>query len=173
MGFFNTLEWNATLPPGSDVRFQIATNSDNQTWNFIGPDGTPNTFYENSGTAIYSGHNGDRYIRYKAILSRPVVDPAYDPALEDVTLHYEVIPSLQSLTSSPYDTTDDTNAVNRWKWSENIPDGTDIVLQLRTSPDGGAWGAWYGPDATTFSSPRGVAQITVADTANFKVGPLP
>ena len=56
-GIFLVVSWNAAIPAGASLRFQIATNTDNQTWNFVGPDGTSNTFYENPGAAIYSGHD--------------------------------------------------------------------------------------------------------------------
>ncbi len=181
--FLKSIIWNATIPAGSGIKFQIATNDDNQTWNFMGPDGTSGSYYvpDNPSVLPYSTdignncpsspcHDEDRYVRYKAFFERPRIDPAYDPLLNDVTITFEEIPPLQILVSSPYDTTDVTNVINRWTWSESAPAGTDISLQLRTSPNGSSWSPWYGPHATTFSAASGVVQITVGSAAGFDAG---
>ncbi|MEW6684794.1 MAG: DNRLRE domain-containing protein [Candidatus Edwardsbacteria bacterium] len=77
--------FNATIPPGTEVKFQIASNEDNATWNFVGPDGTPATFYTTTNTPIWSGHYGDRYIKYKAYLKTTT---NATPVLHDVTILY-------------------------------------------------------------------------------------
>ncbi len=73
--------WNQTVQPseGVSVTFQIATNNDNATWNFLGPDGTANTVYSSSGTSIHPVHNGSRYLRYKFTLTDPA--KIYDVAV--------------------------------------------------------------------------------------------
>lgn len=52
----------------SSVRFQIATNNDNTTWNFVGPDGTASTFYDETSPTINAVHTNQRYLRYKTYL---------------------------------------------------------------------------------------------------------
>ena len=55
---------------GTDsVKFQIATNNDKASWIFLGPDGSPGSFYVLSGTNINAVHNGDRYLRYKLFMN--------------------------------------------------------------------------------------------------------
>lgn len=87
--FFNMI-WNpvsqdpATGP--NSLKFQIATNNDNSTWNYVGPDGTAGSFYTNSGTGINPIHNGNRYFRYKAILQ--TVNDQYTPMLDDITIAF-------------------------------------------------------------------------------------
>lgn len=66
---FGKILWCATSSPATEVKFQIATNTDNATWNFVGPDGTAGTYYTTSGSDIHSGHDGDRYIKYKAFFT--------------------------------------------------------------------------------------------------------
>jgi hypothetical protein len=66
---FGKLRWCAAASADTEVKFQIATNTDNATWDFVGPDGTANTYYTTSGSDIWSGHDGDRYIKYKAFLA--------------------------------------------------------------------------------------------------------
>lgn len=67
-----TLSWTPTTQPpaaGSDaLRFQVASNNDDATWNFVGPDGTGATYFTTSGTALPYGLSGNRYVRYRAIL---------------------------------------------------------------------------------------------------------
>ena len=53
----------------TEVKFQLAANNDNTTWDYIGPDGTNATYYITPGSSISSALNGNRYIRYKMFLS--------------------------------------------------------------------------------------------------------
>jgi hypothetical protein len=80
---FGTISWTATTPGSSSLEFQIATNNDNSTWNFKGPDGNSGSYYTTSSTAIWSGHDGDRYIKYKAYFTR-----GSTPVLSDVSINY-------------------------------------------------------------------------------------
>ncbi len=67
---FTTLVWQPTSQDAATtLKFQIASNNDNATWNYKGPDGTASTYYTVSGSSISSVHDNDRYIRYKAFLS--------------------------------------------------------------------------------------------------------
>ncbi|OGM96297.1 MAG: hypothetical protein A3B86_04105 [Candidatus Yanofskybacteria bacterium RIFCSPHIGHO2_02_FULL_38_22b] len=100
---FYNLSWNPTGQPaqsGPDsLKFQIAANNDNLTWNYIGPDGSTATYYTNPDSAIFSGHNGNRYFRYKAYLITE--DDGFTPKLEDVTIEFSssCLPSGQSFFS--------------------------------------------------------------------------
>ena len=51
------------------VRLQIATNNDETTWNFTGPDGTASSYYTATDTNIDASHNNTRYLRYKIYLA--------------------------------------------------------------------------------------------------------
>ncbi|MDP3792186.1 MAG: prepilin-type N-terminal cleavage/methylation domain-containing protein [bacterium] len=96
---FYNLFWNPTAQPpqtGADsLKFQIATNNDNATWNFIGPNGTTSTYYTSSGTAVHSGNNGKRYLRYKIFLQ--TANDQFTPKLEDLKIEFKssCIPSGQ------------------------------------------------------------------------------
>lgn len=87
---FQQLSWSPSGQPsgvGSDpVKFQIATNSDNATWEFLGPDGTDASYYTNSTSDIADIHNGDRYIRYKVLLSTE--DTSETPSISDIAITY-------------------------------------------------------------------------------------
>ena len=107
---FNQITWAPNSEPvqtGSpNVRFQVATNNDGSTWNFVGPDGTSATYYTTSNTNIASINNGDRYFRYKTFLN--TANTAYTPTISDVALTFtsSCIPPGQvaftNLSPGPY-----------------------------------------------------------------------
>jgi hypothetical protein len=66
---FMTAGGSSERAGAATLKFQIATNNDNLTWNYKGPDGTAGTFYTVPGTSMSAVHDGDRYVRYKMFLS--------------------------------------------------------------------------------------------------------
>ena len=107
--FYQILWKPQDQPPetGSDnIKFQIATNSDTTNWNFLGPDGTPNTFYTLANANINPIHSGDRYLRYKIFLQ--TADTNFTPNIAEVAFTFSslCVPSGQviftGLTSGDY-----------------------------------------------------------------------
>jgi hypothetical protein len=101
---FGVISWTADVPPGTTVKFQIAANSDNSTWVFKGPDGTDASYYTSSGAAVWSGYDGDRYLRYKAFFSTS--NTGITPVLHDVTITYTrqiLTPNASSGDAAPID----------------------------------------------------------------------
>ncbi len=85
--FYTSLVWQPqSQDPATSVKFQIATNNDNATWQFVGPDGTVNTYFSVPGTTIHSGNSDKRYIRYKTILETS--DASKTPVLTSVGVNY-------------------------------------------------------------------------------------
>lgn len=76
---FSITELNASC----QARFQIATNNDNATWNFVGPDGTGASFYD-SPVAIRLATTG-RYLRYRMTLTSDLVNT---PSVQDISINY-------------------------------------------------------------------------------------
>lgn len=132
---FYNLKWQPTSQPpetgGNSLKFQIATNDDNAIWNFIGPDGAANSYYSTSNAQLYSGHNNDRYLRYKAFLKTD--DENFTPLLEDIEINFssECVPSGQvffdnlttgtytlTITKSGYQTFIDSNVSISNDWQE-------------------------------------------------------
>jgi hypothetical protein len=76
---FKFFSWGGNKPPGTLIKFQIAVNNDNSTWNFVGPDGSSNSYFEDYSFAL-DQFNGNRFLRYKVYLKTdnssvtPVVD---------------------------------------------------------------------------------------------------
>lgn len=87
---FYALSWNPTAQPpqaGTDpLKFQIAANNDNATWNFVGPNGNSSSYYTVSGTQLHSSHNGKRYLRYKVFVKTD--NDQFTPRLDDLTINF-------------------------------------------------------------------------------------
>jgi carboxypeptidase family protein/uncharacterized protein DUF4214 len=89
---WNSLAWTATVPANTTLRFQIAgSNSINGPFNFIGPDGTPATFFTTSPSPIYNLVNGNRYLKYKAFFT--TTDTSVTPNVSDVTVCFNEGPT--------------------------------------------------------------------------------
>jgi type II secretory pathway pseudopilin PulG len=80
---YNYITFTITEPASTDVRFQLASNNDNATWNYVGPDGTSGTFYSSAGTVRIT--TAGRYLRYRATLTGPGTST---PVLSDITINY-------------------------------------------------------------------------------------
>lgn len=80
--------WNPMeQSPSTTVRIQIATSSSTESvWNFVGPDGTADTFYTESSISISSVHDDDRYMRYRIYLD--TIDPTITPIVSELGVVY-------------------------------------------------------------------------------------
>jgi type II secretory pathway pseudopilin PulG len=84
---FFTLSWApASQPALTTLQFQLASNNDNSTWNFTGPDGTSLTYYTVSGSAIHASMNNKRYLRYKVFMQTQ--DENATPRVEDAKVEF-------------------------------------------------------------------------------------
>jgi type II secretory pathway pseudopilin PulG len=81
---FNNLTFTITEPASTNIQFQIATNTNNSTWNYVGPDGTAGTFYTAPGSIPLTSVAG-RYLRYRATLTGPGTST---PTLSDASINY-------------------------------------------------------------------------------------
>ena len=82
--FWTTISWNATVPPGTTLQFQVAgSNNFGGPFNFVGPDGTPATFYTTSPGNLNQFFLS-RYLKYKAYLT--TTNGTITPTLADVTI---------------------------------------------------------------------------------------
>jgi len=73
-------------PPNTDIKFQIAFNNDNSSWNFIGPDGTSNSYFTSSPVNLSILTNGYRYFRFKVYLNTN--DENQTPVLEKMYINF-------------------------------------------------------------------------------------
>jgi hypothetical protein len=95
-----SFSWNPTsqLPETGpqSVKFQIAANNDNATWNFVGPNGAENSYYTSTST-LGGFFDGYRYLRYKAFMSTN--SDTVSPSVQDISFefHTSCMPSAQTL----------------------------------------------------------------------------
>ncbi len=155
----NSISWVANIPPTAApfcntltgascaVKFQVAANNDNATWNYVGPTG-PGTFFVSPGDAIHPSLSGNRYFRYKVYLYTE--DSSVSPTVSSVSINFSTYPTSAELVSSAYDTNIPFSALESISWVEgNISATENIKLQISTSPDGVSWSSWYGPTGTS------------------------
>ncbi|KKR48591.1 MAG: hypothetical protein UT86_C0004G0077 [Candidatus Magasanikbacteria bacterium GW2011_GWC2_40_17] len=89
---FTNIIWEPLSQPAQtgvdSIKFQIATASSSapSSWNFLGPDGTGETYYTVSDSNISAVHNGDRFLRYKISLS--TANQNFSPQLSEVSISY-------------------------------------------------------------------------------------
>jgi hypothetical protein len=91
---WTTLSFDATTPANTAVAFQVAaSNSPTGPFNFVGPDGTPDTFFTTSGADL-SQFDGLRYLEYEALLS--TTDSSTTPSIQSVQVCFDdlVVTSL-------------------------------------------------------------------------------
>jgi hypothetical protein len=84
---WTTLSFDATTPANTAVAFQVAaSNSPFGPFNFVGPDGTPDTFFTTSGANL-SQFDGFRYLVYEAFLSN--IDGLATPSIQSVQVCFD------------------------------------------------------------------------------------
>lgn len=83
-----TIEWDQIVSPGTLIKFQLRSGRDLDEINsrdFVGPDGTDDTYYTVSSTPIDRGHRGDNLLQYKAFLEG-ADDGRLMPVLDEVRI---------------------------------------------------------------------------------------
>ncbi|KKU34963.1 MAG: RCC1 repeat-containing protein, partial [Candidatus Wolfebacteria bacterium GW2011_GWC2_46_275] len=135
---YGTMTFTSTIP--ADAGMSVDIHSGNSAT----PDGSWTEWQTNiiSGDAIAS-QNGNRYVQYRVNFTSNGVVTAQ---LSDVTINYSSYPTLQTLTSSIYDTGVAENLLNKIMWSASTTVVSTITFQLRTSANGETWTDWYGVD---------------------------
>ena len=89
---FINLNWEPLAQPIetglNSVGWQIAASNTStpDSWNYLGPDATNGTYYNDENFAINNVHNGDRYFRYKLFLS--TASSTFTPTVSDFTVSY-------------------------------------------------------------------------------------
>lgn len=89
---FNNIIFSPLSQPAqtgvNPITFQLATSNSSSpaSWTYKGPDGTVNTYYTATSTIIWSGNNGNRYLRYKVFLN--TANTAFTPTLSEVAFTY-------------------------------------------------------------------------------------
>jgi len=88
------ITWEANVTFNTSIKFRIRTaqtESELATNEFLGVDGSVDTFYNSSGTSIWEGHYGDNWVQYQAFLE--TTDNEITPVLRNVTITYNFWPN--------------------------------------------------------------------------------
>ena len=130
---FYTFSWTPIGQPAltgtSSVKFQFATNptSTSTTWTYLGPDGTPNTYFTVPGSPINSASNGNEFARYLAYLTTRTATAT--PIISNVSFAYtsNCIPPgqviFQGLSSGTYTLTVSKSGYTTYSGSVTIGSG--------------------------------------------------
>jgi len=115
------ISWNGTVPAGTEMSMQIRTANTTAELNatcFRGPDGCSTVFYTLPDTAIWAGHNGERWIQIRVYMN--TTNKLISPALWDLTLRYNRLP-ITNLTKPQADVWIN-NATPIFAWDYMDPD---------------------------------------------------
>jgi predicted GH43/DUF377 family glycosyl hydrolase len=91
---WNAISWDEDVPLGTTIMFQIATNTGGSIWEFVGPDGKQDSFYETNGQGIYQFQSGSR-MRIRVYFTTQD-EKQWVPILRSLTVSYQ-----QRLVSDP------------------------------------------------------------------------
>jgi hypothetical protein len=125
-----SIGWSAETPAGTTIRFQLRTATSEPDLNsedFIGPDGTLGSHYTNpTGEPIFSGHDGDSWIQYKAYFKG---SSEVSPILHEVIIHFNYIPEAPEVQPvSNEEWIDDSTP--QFTWTFNDLDGLQAGFQV-------------------------------------------
>ena len=110
------------------MKIQIAVNNNQTTWNYVGPNGTANTYFTLSGESFPLSMDGNQYIRYKAYLATSNI--AYTPSLDDVIINYLSYPSPYIFNSNIYDTGFQSR-FSSFTWTGSQPGASILTIEAR------------------------------------------
>ncbi len=147
------LSWDAELPYGTGVSFQIASNNDMATWDYWGADGTSATNYTSTPTAIHTNHNGDQYLKVRAYLNTSDTNTK-TPLINSITLELNRKP-LQPTPTVPAGGSWLSDNTPLFQWAINDPDAIDgqTVFQIFIDDDPGFGSVDFDSGAQSFTEP--------------------
>jgi prepilin-type N-terminal cleavage/methylation domain-containing protein len=84
---FSELSWSpSSQPSNTTLKFQVAGNTDGATWNYVGPDGTGDTYFTTTTSTIGTALDSKRYVRYQAYFN--TTNASNTPSLESLTMSF-------------------------------------------------------------------------------------
>jgi len=133
--YIGSIRWNASLPAGTSVGFQLRTANTSAglySGSFVGPDGTAKTFYTRTGERSSRIHNASRWIQYRAYFTTS--DTSITPALENVEIDYNIIHTLS--IASPVGG-ENWTGLQDIAWSAGDGDGDILVFDIYLEGENG------------------------------------
>jgi hypothetical protein len=141
------MSWTASTTASSTITMKVRTSA---SADMSGATAWSSCTAVSNGADISANNcvtDGHPYIQYYAFLSCDYAEiAAYaTPELFDVQIKYNAVGIL---TSSIYHTGASDAELVEARWTETLPGGTNIAVQLRSSSDALSWSDWLGPDGT-------------------------
>jgi hypothetical protein len=165
---WQNLAWTADTPVSTKVGLQFrsaSTELELDSIDFVGPDGTPDTFYSTSPVPIQTSHYGDRWCQFKLYLN--TTDTKFTPSVQDVGIEYNCIPGIPTLLSPTDDVwlSDNTPIFN---WTFNDLDSAYSGFQVLIDDDPGFSDPDYDSTSQTSGNlywhfPTGTSYTTIPD----------
>jgi len=84
---FNRISWTEFGTLGTTIKFQLAINNDNLTWNFVGPDGTNSTYYTGGQGTVPITYILGQYLRFQIYFTGST---GQVPGVTEVTVNYSI-----------------------------------------------------------------------------------
>jgi hypothetical protein len=165
---FKSLCWNGSVKYNTSIKLQLrSANSESNliTKSFVGPDGTPGSYYISSSSDIWPGHNNESWVQYKAYLSTKNRNET--PRLNGVSIIYNYWPNTTLVNPN----TGSIIVVNKpiFEWNFTDRDSTNqSAFQLHIDNDSDFQnidydsGAQYG-NSSTWQFPKGTTYTELSD----------
>ena len=132
---YGTISWTATTSANTSIVMEVRGGNDKDT-----ADSSWTSWNTVSQGASLDFVDDKKYVQYRATLGTD--DLSETPVLDSVTFTSNV----SALYSSVYHSDDSRNQIWGVDWTEDLPSGTDVLFQVRSSPDNSNWSAWCGPE---------------------------
>jgi len=109
------LSWDAELPLGTYLKVQVATNNGGTIWEFVGPDGSRDTYFTASDLGMHLFQSG-KFIRVKAYFETDDMTE-FMPLLRSITVTF----SQRTAPSPPLVTVTSPNGGEDWMKTKDYP----------------------------------------------------
>ncbi len=130
--YWKTLNWHVTNSTAARVKFQLKTGLTKSALNtkeYVGPNGTPGSFYETAPANIWAGHNGDRWLKFKVDFYTN--DKSQTPILDEVAIDYNTLPTV-ILTTPTGELSGDVQINYTLFDLDTVPDKCEIIVEFST-----------------------------------------
>jgi hypothetical protein len=135
LAYINNVSYTLTNAPegigSTPIKVQIATSGASTPWDYIGPDGTSDSYYTDQAQYNVTTHAGDNNLRYKLLLETDEV--AVAPELGELKIQYSRFKSFGRMDSTVFDTGLESPQILDASWDvENVGD-SDLEVFVRSS----------------------------------------